>query len=61
MKIIKYNNYSDIDIEFENGYVSKNNTYQNFKKDKYETILLNMYLVLRVLVKENIFQKKMIL
>lgn len=32
MKIIKYNNYSDIDIEFENGYVSKNNTYQNFKK-----------------------------
>ena len=58
MKIIKYNSCSDIDIEFENGYVSKNNTYQNFKKDKYETILLNMYLVLRVLVKENIFQKK---
>lgn len=40
MKIIKYNNYSDIDIEFENGYVSKNNTYQNFKKGQVRNYLI---------------------
>ena len=40
MKIIKYNSCSDIDIEFENGYVSKNNTYQNFKKGQVRNYLI---------------------
>lgn len=31
MKIIRYGNSHDVDIEFENGYICKNTTYANFK------------------------------
>ena len=31
-KIIKYNKYEDIDVEFDDGYVSKNKTYESFKR-----------------------------
>lgn len=40
MKIIRYKNVNDIDIEFENGYISKNNTYQNFKKGQVRNYLV---------------------
>lgn len=32
MKIIKYKNSHDIDVEFENGYIAHNIAYDNFKK-----------------------------
>ena len=32
MKIVRYKNTYDIDIEFENGYIKKNSDYSNFKK-----------------------------
>lgn len=32
IKIIKYNGYDDIDIEFEDGYIAKNKSYKDFKK-----------------------------
>ena len=34
IKIIKYNGYDDIDIEFEDGYIAKNKSYKDFKKVK---------------------------
>lgn len=34
MKIIKYEGVHNIDIEFENGYISKRKSYQNFKNGK---------------------------
>lgn len=34
MKIIKYNTNKDIDIEFEDGYISKNKKYTSFKDGK---------------------------
>ena len=54
MKIIKYNNYSDIDIEFENGYVSKNNTYQKmFENASYIKRISNLPLDIHLMV-ENV-------
>lgn len=32
MKVIKYNNYSDIDVQFEDGLIIKNRNYNDFKK-----------------------------
>lgn len=32
MKIIKYNSNKDLDIQFEDGWISKNKNYENFKK-----------------------------
>lgn len=32
MKIIKYNSNKDLDVQFEDGWVSKNKNYENFKK-----------------------------
>lgn len=44
MKIIKYENCENIDVQFENGYISKNNTYVNFKRGNIKNILIpNIY------------------
>ena len=38
MTIIKYNKYGDIDVEFEDGYIAKNKSYQSFKKGEIKNI-----------------------
>lgn len=38
MKIIKYNNYDNIDIQFENGYILKNKSYKEFKNGKIKNL-----------------------
>lgn len=58
MEIISYNNYDDIDVKFESGYISYHNTYRNFKNGEIKVFCAKDIYGVACLGQGKYFQKK---